>query len=124
MTSDDDIESMWMEIRPVRLPPAEPEVPAPPEVQSITPTLFTSVQGLLGAAGHHGCECTGVFTSVDRRIAFRCSCGVTFQIGLPLARRTPPGPLRKYINTIEDRVTIARRLTFEPQALLLELEGL
>ena len=123
MIPDDDIESMWMEIRPVRLPPAEPEVPSTPEVPSLPPLLFTTIHGLLSAAAHHSCQFACVFTSVNQRVAFQCDCGVTFEITLPNARKTPDGPLREYFYTAGARETTATRLSLEPHQILIELEN-
>jgi hypothetical protein len=119
MTPDDDIESMWMEIRPVRLPPAE--VPAPSKVPSST-HMFTNIIGLIGAAAFHGTQCHGVFTSVRFRLAFQCSCGVSFEIEVPNVRGDSSVLIIKYLNTTSKRVATAVRLTHEPHEILRELE--
>ena len=125
MTPDDDIDSMWMEIRPVRLSPVEPEVPAPPEVAPPqTPHQFTAIRVLLNAAAHHSTICEKEFTSLEGDLGFRCACGGVFRIGLANARRTRPGPLWEYFRTTGNRVDTARRLTHDPRQILLELEAL
>jgi hypothetical protein len=122
MTPDDDIDSMWMEIRPVRLPPAEPVVPEKPSL-TLPQHPFASAQVLLSAAGHHGTICKKEFTILEREIGFQCTCGVAFRIGLANTRRTAQG-LLKYLLTREARQTTAMRLTHEPHQILLELERL
>ena len=124
MTPNDDIDSMWLEIRPIRLPPAEPKVPASSEVAPRPPHPFTSIRILLSAAGHHGIICKKEFTSLEGDLGFRCTCGIVFRIGLANARRTSPGPLWEFFRTAGGRVTTAMRLTHEPQQFLLELENL
>ena len=120
MTPDDDIDSMWMEIRPVRLPPEEPKVQGPPENPSLPPHPFTTIHILLSAAGHHGTICRQAFTSLEGDLGFRCACGIIFRIGLVSARRSSRGFV-KYMMTAGDRATTARRLTLEPHQFLREI---
>jgi hypothetical protein len=120
MTPDDDIDSMWMEIRPVRLPPAESVAP----VEEYPVLRSNTVYGFLSSSAHHGCQCKGEFTSLEGDLGFRCTCRLTFRIGIADARKTPSGPIWEYFQSAKARETTAMRLTHEPHQILLELERL
>lgn len=122
MNSDNDIESYWMDVRPVRLPQAEPEVPESPK-EPWHPYPFNSLRILLNAAGSHGCNCRSGFTSLEGDLGFRCACGMVFRIGIADARRTAGG-LLSYMHTTESRTRTALRLTYDPRQILIELENL
>ena len=112
MITDDDIESMWGMIRPIRLPPAEPV--AEPEKPPLPQHPFSSVSVLLSAAGHHGTICRSGFTTLEGDFGFRCACGVIFRIGIANARRAK-SPLQEYLNTHVHREETARKLTYDPR---------
>jgi len=120
VTQDDDIESMWMVIRPGRLPPASPKVP---EANLGIPT-FTTIPILLRAAANHSFQGHGEITVVEQEIWFKCSCGMLFMIKRSDASKTPSGPLWSYFQSLSRRRITATRLTNEPDQILLELENL
>lgn len=120
MTTDDDIESMWMVIRPGRLPPATTKAP---KVKLGIPS-FTTIPSLLRAAANHKFQCHGDVTLVENEIGFKCSCGMLFRIERSDASKTPSGPLWAYFQSFSRRRETATRLTNEPDQILLELERL
>jgi hypothetical protein len=91
--------------------------------------VFRDIREWMTAAGTHRCE-NKVLTNVDRQgktrwdsfITFQCSCGECFKITLE-ALQVTKRPMRKYITLATDRVETARRLTVEPEVILLEMQN-
>lgn len=91
--------------------------------------VYKDIREWMTAAGTHQCE-GKVLTSIDEQgnniyntyTGFRCSCGDHFKITLYVLKATMR-PLRKYITTCADRAETSRRLSVEPEVILLEMQN-